>query len=253
MDRLQTFAIPLELVETLRTARHVTALTGAGVSAESGLPTFRDPLTGLWARYRPEDLATPAAFRRNPQLVWEWYTMRRAAAAQAEPNPAHLVLARMERLVPRFTLVTQNIDGLHHRAGSVNVVELHGNIVRTKCFDEGTVVESWEETGELPPRCPGCGGLLRPDVVWFGESLPREALAAAIQAARQCDVFLSVGTSGTVQPAASLVYHAMDRGATVVVINLDVVTEAAPRFYKFNVPAGRFLPALVEATWPTGS
>lgn len=253
MDDQQLFDIPQRLIEALRVARHVTALTGAGISAESGLATFREKMTGLWARYRPEDLATPMAFRRDPRLVWEWYTMRRTAVANAEPNPAHLALVQMERYVPRFTLVTQNIDGLHQRAGSANVIELHGNIARNKCFDENVVVESWEETGEIPPRCPRCGGLLRPDVVWFGESLPWDALTTAIQAAEHCDVFFSIGTSGVVQPAASLVYHTMDRGATVVVINLDVVTEFAHPIYRIHAPAGQILPALVQATWPAAN
>src|SRR5262245_24556036 len=159
--------ISAELVQLLAKAKYVTALTGAGVSAESGVPTFRDAQTGLWAKYRPEDLATPDAFRRNPRLVWEWYAWRRQLVAGANPNPAHLALADMEKLFSKFHLITQNVDGLHQRAGSTGVIELHGNIARTKCFEEGTIVSSWPDTDEVPPKCPNCGGPLRPDVVWF--------------------------------------------------------------------------------------
>jgi len=171
------FTIPDSLISAVRTARHIAVLTGAGISAESGVPTFREAQTGLWAQYDPLELATPEAFRRNPKLVWQWYEWRRGLVSKAQPNPGHLALAQLELKVERFTLITQNVDGLHQRAGSRNVVELHGNINRTKCFDEEVVIESWAETGDAPPRCPRCGGLLRPDVVWFGEALPRQALA----------------------------------------------------------------------------
>jgi NAD-dependent deacetylase len=153
--------VPPQLIDRLKSAQRVVVLTGAGVSAESGVPTFRDAQTGLWSKFNPEELATPRAFRRNPRLVWEWYEYRRKLVAEAKPNPAHTALAEMERLFPEFHLVTQNIDGLHQRAGSRNVVELHGNITRTKCFDEGTIVSNWTETGDVPPKCPNCGGLLR--------------------------------------------------------------------------------------------
>jgi NAD-dependent protein deacetylase/lipoamidase len=250
MTTSSAYTFPPALIDTLRAAQHIAVLTGAGVSAESGLPTFRDKLTGLWEQYRPKDLSTPDAFRRDSRLVWEWFAQHRAAMAAVAPNPAHTALARMERAVPRLTLLTQNIDGLHQRAGSADVVELHGNIARTKCFQEDTLVDAWEETGAVPPRCPSCGGPLRPDVVWFGELLPEAALATANAAAKQCDVFFSIGTSGIVEPAASLAYRALSRGATVVVINLDVVEDASRQLYKINAPAGRVLPALVAATWP---
>src|SRR2546425_1040129 len=165
-------AIPAKLVQKLVAAKSVAVLTGAGVSAESGVPTFRDAQTRLWAKFSPEELATPRAFRRNPRLVWEWYEWRRERVADGEANPAHLALAQMEVLFPQFQLITQNVDGLHQRAGSRCVIELHGNITRTKCFDEGTVVSSWPDTGEVPPKCPNCGGWLRPDVVWFEEPMP---------------------------------------------------------------------------------
>lgn len=249
MQSDQSFAFPPPLIDTLKAAQHIAVLTGAGISAESGLPTFRDTLTGLWAQYRPEDLSTPEAFRRNPRLVWEWFAGHRAAMAKAQPNPAHYALVQMEHHVPHFTLLTQNIDGLHQRAGSHHVVELHGNIARTKCFEANHVVDIWLETDDLPPRCPQCSSHLRPDIVWFGEVLPPEALQAATTAAKQCDVFLSIGTSGIVEPAASLAYRALSRGATVVLINLDVINDSSRWLYKINGPAGRILPALVQAVW----
>lgn len=224
-------------------------LTGAGISAESGLLTFRDAQTGLWARYRPEDLATPQAFERNPRLVWEWYAWRRQVVAQAQPNAGHRALVEMEGHLARLTLITQNVDGLHQRAGSRQVIELHGNIQRTKCFHENVVVESWPDTDDVPPRCPHCGGPLRPDVVWFGETLPLEALRRAISASNSCQVFLSVGTSGLVQPAASLAYQALASGALVVEVNTDS-TPLSPHATCLHGPAGQVLPALVRAVWP---
>ncbi len=241
-------SIPVELVEALRSARRVAALTGAGVSAESGVPTFREAQTGLWANYDPTELATPQAFRRNPRRVWEWYAWRRELVGRAKPNPGHLALAKLEQRVPNFTLITQNVDGLHRQAGSRAVIELHGNIHRTTCFDDGAVVESWPETDQLPPRCPRCGGLLRPDVVWFGESLPRPALEAAFEAAEQCDIFLSIGTSALVQPAASLPLVALQRGAVTVEINPNSTPLTPNVTYALPNPAGQALPALLQAS-----
>ncbi len=242
---------PAPLIQTLRSARRVTVLTGAGVSAESGVPTFRDAQTGLWAKYSPQDLATPEAFRRDPRLVWEWYQWRGELVSRARPNPGHLALAdwaqRLAQQGRALTLITQNVDGLHQQAGSPEVIELHGNIHRTKCFDEGRIVEGWEPTDEPPPRCPYCGGYLRPDVVWFNESLPTQALEDAFAASQNCDLFLSVGTSGLVQPAASLAYHALDAGAVVVEVNPErtPLTEHAAHF--LQGPSGEILPALVRA------
>jgi NAD-dependent deacetylase len=241
-------------VEKLRSAKHVAVLTGAGVSAESGVPTFRDAQTGLWAQYDPMELATPQAFQHNPQLVWEWYAWRRQLVSQVDPNPAHRALAALEQHVPRLTLITQNVDGLHQRAGSTGVIELHGNLARTKRFDDNVVVEHWEDTGDVPPRCPQTGSMLRPDVVWFGEMLPPDALEAATHAVRNCDLFLSIGTSGHVEPAASLPYWALQNGATVAVINLDVTTRLeTPDLHKLRGPAGQILPALLLAAWPDSS
>lgn len=239
---------PADLLDCLRLSERVAALTGAGVSQESGVPTFRDAQTGLWAQYRPEDLATPEAFRRNPKLVWDWYAARRARADSVEPNPGHVALAKMARRIPHFTLITQNVDGLHARAGSPQVIELHGNIRRVKCFDCGRLAPAWEETPDVP-RCPSCGGLLRPDVVWFGEMLPPEALEAAFAAARACQVFFSIGTSGLVQPAASLAYAAKNRGAAVVEVNMEPTPLTARADFFLQGKSGEILPALVAAVW----
>ncbi|OQY47740.1 MAG: NAD-dependent protein deacylase [Candidatus Parabeggiatoa sp. nov. 2] len=242
--------IPAELVEELRTAQRVVVLTGAGTSAESGVPTFRDAQTGLWARYDPTELATPEAFRRNPRLVWEWYTWRRELVAKAAPNPGHLALVQMQARVPELTLITQNIDGLHQRAGSQQIIELHGNLARTKCADNGYLVESWPPTEEVPPHCPRCGGLLRPDVVWFGEPLSKKTLLQAITAVRQCDLVFSVGTSSLVHPAASLPFEALEQGAKLVEINPDETPLTPHVHFVLYGKAGEILPTLVDLTWP---
>jgi NAD-dependent deacetylase len=239
--------IPLELLQSLATARSVTALTGAGVSAESGVPTFRDAQTGLWAKYSPEDLATPRAFRSNPRLVWEWYDWRRKLVADAKPNPAYLALAELEALVPQFQIITQNVDGLHQRAGSRSVIELHGNITRTKCFDEGTVISNWPDTGDVPPKCPNCGGLLRPDVVWFEEQLSQAEMDSAHQATTTCDVFLSIGTSTVVYPAAFLPSAALSSGAMVVEINPQPTPFTEKASHALAGGAGVVLPELVAS------
>ena len=238
---------PVELIQQLAGAKRVTVLTGAGVSAEGGVPTFRDAQTGLWAKFKPEDLATPQAFRRNPRLVWEWYEWRRKRVADVQPNPAHLALAEMEKRFPRFQLITQNVDGLHQRAGSRNVIELHGNITRTKCFDEGTIISSWPDTGDIPPKCPNCGGLLRPDVVWFEEPMPEAELELAMQASTRCDIFFSIGTSAAVYPAASLPYEALRNGATTVEINPQPTPFTSQSHYVLAGPAGVVLPQLLAS------
>ena len=241
--------IPEALITHLRAARRIVVLTGAGVSAESGVPTFRDAQTGLWVRYRAEDLATPEAFLRNPKLVWDWYTWRKKLVSEVQPNPGHYALAEIEKRFTSFSLVTQNVDGLHQRAGSRNVLELHGNILRTKCFDEGTRVAEVDDTGAVPPRCPRCGGLLRPDVVWFGELLPADVLNRAMQAAQVCDTFFSVGTSALVQPAASLPLLALEGGAVVVEVNPQATPLTAQATYALRGPSGEVLPELVRAVW----
>jgi len=242
--------IPPDLVEALRAADRVVVLTGAGVSAESGVPTFRDAQTGLWARYNPQELATPQAFSRDPELVWRWYLWRRELVSKAEPNPGHLALVELEDRAPGFTLVTQNVDGLHQRAGSLSVIELHGNIVRTRCSGCGTLTDEPVDVEDGLPHCDSCGGLLRPDVVWFGESLPVGALQEAVEVCRSCDVCLSVGTSSVVQPAASLPYEALTGGAVLVEVNPEA-TPLTPRMtHALHGPSGRVLPALLRAAWP---
>jgi len=243
----QCVTIPAELLQRFAAAKSVTVLTGAGVSAESGVPTFRDAQTGLWAKYSPEELATPRAFRRNPRLVWEWYEWRRKLVAEAKPNPAHLALAEMEKLFPQFQLITQNVDGLHQRAGSRCVVELHGNITRTKCFDEGTIVSSWQDTGDVPPKCPTCGGWLRPGVVWFEEPIPEAELELATTASTTCDVFFSIGTSTVVYPAAGLPSEALRSGATVVEINPQPTPFTGQAHFALAGAAGVVLPELMKA------
>jgi NAD-dependent deacetylase len=230
--------------ERLKRARSVVVLTGAGVSAESGIPTFRGP-EGLWQQYKPEDLATPEAFQRDPRLVWQWYDWRRQKIAQASPNPAHHALVQIERIVPEFTLVTQNIDGLHRLAGSQRLIELHGCIWRVRCQVENTVLENREvPLRAIPPYC-GCGSLLRPDVIWFGEPLPVETQVQSFAAAASADVFLTVGTSALVQPAASLPMVARERGAFVVEIN--PTSTAVTPFVDSHLQgqAGTYLPKIL--------
>ncbi len=242
-----TSLIPASLSQALAQAQHVVVLTGAGISAESGIPTFREAQTGLWAQYDPQELATPEAFARNPRLVWQWYTWRRQLIGAAQPNPGHLALVEMAGMVPRFTLITQNVDNLHQDAGSTDVLELHGNIFRSKCFRENVLVASWPESEEGPPPCPHCGGPLRPDVVWFGESLSRDVLERAIAAAAAADLFFTIGTSGLVQPAASLPLMAQQAGAITVEINPQATPLTASMNYHLAGASGEILPQLVAA------
>jgi NAD-dependent deacetylase len=241
--------IPESLIATLLSAQKVAVLTGSGISAESGVPTFRDAQTGLWARYDPTELATPEAFERDPRLVWEWYAWRRELVDKATPNPGHEALGELEGRLPYFVLLTQNVDGLHRRAGSRNVVEMHGNIMRSKCSVEGVCVEPYEDDTEVPPSCRGCGAFLRPDVVWFGEALPAGAIEKAFDAARECDVFFSIGTSGLVQPAASLAFEALRQGAVVVEVNPEDTPLSSHAGYALRGSAGETLPALVRAAY----
>ena len=235
----------------LARAHFVVALTGAGVSAESGVPTFRDALTGLWATFDPRELATPSAFARHPKRVWDWYAERRAQVATVVPNAAHVALAEIERRAPRFLLATQNVDGLHARAGSRALVELHGNIARVKCAACARIAQRWDEPMDaLPPRCAHCGAFLRPDVVWFEELLPERALAAAEDAARACDVLLVVGTSAEVYPAAAIPDLARAAGACVIEVNPGTTPLTSAVEHALRGRAGVVLPALVRAAWP---
>jgi NAD-dependent deacetylase len=236
--------IPAALLAALRDARHVCILTGAGVSAESGVPTFREAQDGLWARFKPEDLATPEAFEADPALIWRWYRWRREQIAQATPNPGHLAIAKLAEQVPRLTLITQNVDNLHQRAGSRHVMEFHGNIFEDRCFADGTL-HAGDHNMDVP-ACPDCGGPLRPGVVWFGEAIPQRVLMDSSAAAGDCEVFLSIGTSSLVYPAAGLADIAAQNGAVVAEIN------PAPTLYSdsFNFAlrgnSGTILPELIE-------
>jgi NAD-dependent deacetylase len=243
--------VPDGLAERVASARHVVVLTGAGVSAESGVPTFREAQTGLWSRFSPEDLATPAAYAEDPDTVWAWYEWRRDLVAAARPNPGHLALAELERRLPRLTLVTQNVDGLHRRAGSADPVEFHGNLFENRCFDCGRPAHDVPRPCPAPPRCRDCGGRIRPGVVWFGEPIPVEALQRASAAVEDCDLFLSVGTSALVYPAAGLAEQAAARGATLVEVNPVPTGLARHADYVWAAASGEALPALVAALGPT--
>lgn len=237
--------IPDALISALRDARHVCVLTGAGVSAESGVPTFREAQDGLWSHYDPQELATPEAFLADPKLVWRWYRWRRELVADAQPNPGHLAIAQLDKLVPRLSLVTQNVDNLHQRAGSKDVVEFHGNIFEDRCYADGTT-HVGDDSLDVP-TCPDCGGHLRPGVVWFGEAIPEEALNESCAAAVDCDVFLSVGTSSVVYPAAGLAELAKDNGALVVEINPEPTRGAASFDFAIAEKSGVVLPELLES------
>jgi NAD-dependent deacetylase len=234
-----------DLISTLNNATSVCVLTGAGISAESGVPTFRGE-EGLWKKFRPEELANVNAFIRNPELVWEWYAYRRKLIQNVKPNPAHYGLVALERRVTNFALITQNVDNLHRRAGSKNVLELHGNIERSYCMQcHAFAPEDAVEELSGVPRCIKCGGLVRPDVVWFGEMLPPEVFAKAESAARQCDIFFSIGTSAVVFPAASLPYVALEHGAFVVEMNVESTDLSSRANEVLTGKAGEILPDLL--------
>ena len=246
-----TVAIPDALKEAIREARHICVLTGAGVSAESGVPTFRDAMEGLWEKHDPRQLATPEGFADDPGLVWGWYQWRRELVAGVDPNPGHAALAELESLANRMTLVTQNVDGLHQRAGSSSVIEFHGNLFVDRCFDDGTVVEAPVESvgDDEPPACPRCGSPVRPGVVWFGEAIPENALTGAFEAARDCDLYLSVGTSSEIYPAAGLFDIAHSAGAITVEVNPDVTEQTAHFDFVLTGKSGEVLPELIGAAW----
>ncbi len=270
------------LIERLREARHLVVFTGAGMSAESGVPTFRDRLTGLWAHTEPTEVATPQAFRRDPQRVWDWHLHLAEAVRRALPNAGHQVIAALPAKGLRISVITQNIDSLHQAAGSREVIELHGNLFRLKAFvDEeaafaaaeppvichvcdgyaaSRACDPWASRDDLArlrleagpvPRCPGCGALLRPAVVWFNEMLDPAVIEAAVDAVDECDAMLCVGASLEVQPAASLPWRALSRGATVIEINPQPtpLTPLTPHVAAFRGTAAQVLPELVAKVW----
>jgi len=232
------------LIDILLDAKNITVMTGAGISAESGVPTFRGK-EGLWKQYRAEELATPGAFAKDPKLVWEWYDWRRGIIGDREPNPGHITLASWEKLFPSFHIITQNIDGLHRKAGSKNVLELHGNIWKLRCTEEGTLFDNLDlPLKEIPPTCPDCGALLRPHVVWFGESLDMGILNEAFRLSGESDVMFVVGTSAVVQPAASLPLTAREAGAAIVEINPDTTPLTEYADFSFRGGSGKILPQI---------
>jgi len=238
------------LIEHLRSADRVAVLTGAGISAESGIPTFRDP-GGIWEKFEPQELANVEAFLENPELVQGWYRHRRQVVEDAEPNEGHRALVRLEEHVDLVTTITQNVDDLHNRAGSSEVVELHGNITRNYCTDceqdvDAARIDAAIEDGQAA-TCPECEGLVRPDVVWFGEMLPPDAMDRASEATTTCDVFLSVGTSTVVYPAARLPMLAKEAGAYVVEVNPDRTPISGNVDEYLAGPAGEVLPAILSA------
>lgn len=269
-----------ELQERLRTAQHLVVFTGAGMSAESGIPTFRDRADGLWAKVDPAEVATPHAFRKNPQFVWDWHVHLADAVRQARPHEGHAAVARLQELVPRVTVITQNIDNLHQEAGSRSVIELHGNLMRLKAFvdtdelfsgDASPVIcrlcNGYAVNDELDPyagpedlaaielqagsvpRCPACRALLRPDVVWFGEPLDPGMLEDAFLAAETCDALICIGTSLEVEPAASLPWRAINRGAIVIEVNPEPTLLSHVVDARLIGGAGEVLPHFVSSVW----
>ena len=230
--------------EYLEQAQRITALTGAGISAESGVPTFRGD-QGLWRSHDPMELATHQAFAKDPKLVWEWYIWRRSLISKCKPNPAHEALARLEREKPGFSLITQNVDGLHRQAGSTQLIEIHGDIWTVRCTRCSACYEERSLELEAPPACKECGGLLRPNVVWFGENLDQTHIARAWEAASLAQVMLVIGTSAVVQPAASLALVAQKAGAYVIELNLEPTPNSDWVDASLLGKAGEVLPRLV--------
>ncbi|MEU4677830.1 NAD-dependent deacylase [Micromonospora sp. NPDC023737] len=251
-------ALPREAGELLGDARRVVVFTGAGISAESGVPTFRDDLTGLWARFDPQRLATAEAFHADPDLVWGWYEWRRARVSRAEPNAGHRAISIIQNRAPECSVVTQNVDDLHERAGSHGVIHLHGSLFAPRCvaaahpatFAPVSEIATPDEGRRVPPpRCPSCAALVRPGVVWFGEALPEAALTAAVEAAAACDVLLTVGTSGVVYPAAEIPGVAARVGATVIQVNPEPTPLDRVATINLRGTAAHVLPALVASAW----
>lgn len=241
--------------EVLRNSKTLVVLTGAGISKESGIPTFRDAQEGLWAQFDPTELATPRAFQRNPKRVWDWYHHRRGLLADAQPNPGHYAIVELEHLLPHCVVVTQNIDGLHQKAGSQDVIAVHGDIRRNKCFNNcrgnPTYINiygllDWDaEEDEGPPRCPHCGAYVRPDVVWYEEALPPGLFERASLLAMQADVMLVVGTSGVTYPVASIPFMAREHDTTIIEVNPDITPITYLAQWHLPAPSGAILPQVV--------
>lgn len=271
-----------QIADRLRSCERLVVFTGAGMSAESGIPTFRDAQTGLWAKFNPAEVASSDAFRKNPQLVWDWYVHRACFVHAAEPNAGHRAVAQIQSCLPDVRVITQNIDGLHQKAGSQDVMELHGSLFRLKAFvdpdemfagDKSPVIchvcdgyavhehcdpyatrEDLDAIGLKPgpvPRCPGCGALLRPDIVWFGEPLDINILEGAMRAADECDVLICIGSSLEVQPAASIPYRAKWGKATVIEINPEPTGFSFEADAFLQGKAAEVLPMLLRAVWDT--
>ncbi len=233
----------------VKECRSLCVLTGAGVSAESGVPTFRGP-GGMWRNRDPMSLATPEAFAADPKMVWEWYQWRRDLIRKCAPNPGHEAIARIEREKEDFLLVTQNVDGLHRLAGSRKLVEFHGSIWAVRCTGCGREEEFRSDFLLLPPRCPSCGALLRPGVVWFGEQIPSRALEASLAMLKRCDLLLVAGTSSVVQPSASFAFSVAQRGGTVIEVNLEETPVSGATRFSFRGMAGELLPAILAGADP---
>lgn len=235
-------------------SKQITVLTGAGVSKESGVPTFRDALDGLWARFDPTHLATRHAFQADPKLVWDFYEYRREIMRPAQPNPGHYALAELQRRFPHLRIITQNVDDLHEQAGSTDIIRLHGSIARNKCFFDcqgaPTLVDvgqiTWDKTSG-PPPCPHCGRWVRPDVIWFGEMLPPDSVQRARELLAKTDVMLAIGTSGLVSPAAEMPLWAQQNGAFLIEINPDDGALTPYADLKLQAPSGEVLPRIVQA------
>jgi NAD-dependent protein deacetylase/lipoamidase len=237
--------IPKSFIERLQIANSIVFFTGAGISAESGIPTFRGK-DGIWNKLKPEELANFDAFLRNPEMVWEWYNHRKDIIHKSKPNPGHKAIAEMQNFFKEVTVITQNIDNLHRRAGSRTIYELHGNIERNYCIECKTFYN-----GDLPfedkiPKCLKCGGLIRPDIVWFGEYLPQDQFKASENASRNCDIFFVTGTSAIVFPAASLIYTAKESGAFIVEVNIEETEISSFANKTFYGETGKVLPAILE-------
>jgi len=233
-----------ELINALKETESLVFFTGAGISSESGIPTFRGK-EGLWNKFKPEELASFDAFIKNPALVWEWYNYRKKIVKEAQPNPAHLTIAEMQNHFKDITVVTQNVDNLHRRAGSKKIYELHGNIERNFCIDCKKFQKEELDFSEGVPKCE-CGGLIRPDVVWFGEYLPEDQFLGGEKAAINSDIFFVIGTSGIVYPAAGLIYTAKTSGATIVEINIEETALSSIVNYSYFGKAGEILPLIFK-------